>query len=94
MHPSQLMEASMSGPTATTDAVPDALRQLAEKLDAFVEPDLRAITGWTEKTIVTYRKRGLIVGIKIGKHYVYLRKPILDRAAERTPRRVPAKGLL
>jgi hypothetical protein len=88
------MDAGMKDPTATPDAVPPALRELAEKLDAFVEPDLRAVTGWTPNTVVSYRKRGLIVGIKIGKHYVYLRQPILERAAQRTPRRVPAKAVL
>jgi hypothetical protein len=88
------MDASMEDPPNTTDAVPDALRALAEKLDAFVEPDLRAVTGWTPNTVVSYRKRGLLEAVKVGKHYLYLKAPILERATERKPRRVPAKAVL
>jgi hypothetical protein len=81
--------------TATkTDAVPDALRALAEKLDAFVEPDLRAVTGWTPATVVSYRKRGVLESVKVGKHYLYLRQPILERITSGKPRVNVAKAVL
>lgn len=54
--------------------VPDALRQFAEANDAFVEPDVADVTGWTLKTVDSYRRRGVLESIKVGKHHIYPRK--------------------
>jgi hypothetical protein len=77
----------------TLDAVPEALRAVADKLDAFVEPDLRGATGWTQKTVESYRKRGLIEAYRIGKHFVYPKAPILERG-RKVRGRIGAKDVL
>lgn len=64
----------MKNSTPERAQVPDTLRQFAEANDAFVEPDVVDVTGWTQKTVESYRRRGVLESIKVGKHHIYPRK--------------------
>lgn len=76
--------------------VPDTLRQFAEQNDAFVEPDVVSVTGWSPKTVESYRKRGEIESIKVGKHHIYPKRQFTERgtARARVVGRMNPKGLL
>lgn len=73
------------------------LRELANAIDCFCEPDLRALTGWTEETARQRRKRGDGPPyILIGKNYFYPRAATLQHFKARTAdrRTVSAASIL
>ncbi len=72
------------------------LRELAHSLDCLVADEVQTLTGWSEGTMVAYRKRGKGPSfIKAGKHYLYPRSGIVDFMADnKRERNCSAKGLL
>lgn len=61
------------------------LRELAEQIDCFCEPDLQTLTGWTEQTTEARRKRGNGPPyILVGKHYFYPKKQTVEHFQRRS----------
>lgn len=61
------------------------LRELAEQIDCFCEPDFRTLTGWTEGTTEARRKRGDGPPyILIGKNYFYPKRAAVAHFQGRT----------
>lgn len=55
----------------------ERVRQMAERLDCFIEEDFQALAKATEKTVEAWRKRGQGPAyILLGNRYLYPRKAV------------------
>lgn len=87
----------MTDHTTTAGEDLDRLRELADELGCFIEPDFIALTRWTPRTIEAYRKRGELEYIRAGRTYLYPKASAVERfkaATKQAQRRVPAKDVL
>lgn len=63
--------------TATDIQETDRVRQMAERLDCFIEEDFQALAAATCKTVEAWRKRGMGPAyILLGNRYLYPRKAV------------------
>lgn len=72
------------------------LRQMADRLNCFIEEDFEALAGITPLTREAWRKRGTgPAGIRLGNRYLYPHKAVATHleSLTRTPT-TTAKGLL
>ena len=74
----------------------DRVRQMAEKLDCFVEEDFQLLAKATGNTVEAWRKRGQGPGyIRLGNRYLYPRKAVAQYLESITKERIHAgKGAL
>ena len=75
----------------------DRVRQMAERLDCFIEEDFQALAGATAGTVEAWRKRGTGPSyILLGTRYLYPRKAVAKYLEQITRERnhVPGKAVL
>jgi hypothetical protein len=74
----------------------ERVRQMAERLDCFLEEDFRALTLTTPKTVEEWRKRGKVAYVLIGNRYLYPRQAVQEFVASNLRERasVPIKAVL
>lgn len=75
----------------------DRVRQMADRLDCFIEEDFQLLAHATANTVEAWRKRGQGPAyILIGKRYLYPRKAVAKYLEELTRERnsAPGKDLL
>ncbi len=83
--------------TAASTADLDRVRQMADRLDCFIEEDFLALTQYTPKTAEALRKRGQGPAyMRLGHRVLYPRQAVADFVQARVRERVSgnAKGLL
>lgn len=73
------------------------LRQMADRLNCFIEEDFEALAGITPLTREAWRKRGTgPAGIRLGNRYLYPHEAVANhlKSLIRGPTATTAKGLL
>ena len=84
--------------TAKANQQSERVRQLAERLDCFIEEDFQALAAATAKTVEAWRKRGTGPAyILIGNRYLYPRKAVaqyLESATRTRSSQSPKEALL